>query len=152
MTALSKMPAEEREALFKEWVGLCAGAGEGPWRQHDHPYDWEVQIPDQQFTIEVSTRPDAAFIAASRTAMPALLAEVRRLEARLAAVEAVAREMAVPLAAECRCADICEGEREPRCGFHGACDIKDDPRCDKALAEARRLGLLDEEGEDDDQG
>lgn len=54
-------------------------ATEGPWFAWDRAVGWNIVI----------TRPeDAAFIAAARTDVPALLAEVERLREALAASEA----------------------------------------------------------------
>ncbi len=77
---------------------LAEAATEGPWRQ----YGWLVEGPeDHDYDVadcllggidheqgegeaeEVAAKADAAFIAASRTAVPALIAEVRRLRQRI---------------------------------------------------------------------
>lgn len=72
-----------------EWKRLCEAATPGPWEAKDYGSEAELVCgrgglyaywidPMGDFRAE-----DARFIAASRTALPALLAEVERLERRL---------------------------------------------------------------------
>lgn len=64
---------------------LAEAATPGPWRVGDGGdyFEWEVVIAPHLPTLELSESADgaedAAFIAAARTAVPALLAEVDRL-------------------------------------------------------------------------
>lgn len=86
------MTNEELDAL----QGLCDGATAGEWHTvevGDNKTPWVV---DSHERCVAGGTPggigpranDAAFIAASRTAVPALIAEVRRLTARCEAAEA----------------------------------------------------------------
>lgn len=83
------MTNEELDALEK----LCDGASKAPWtverlgRYEDHD---EVYINLQDDDMELADRivsgtnyENADFITAARTAMPALISEVRRLQAEI---------------------------------------------------------------------
>jgi hypothetical protein len=75
---------------------LVDAATKGPWEYHDRGtnYDWDVTGPR---CLDLSgyvkgmfwNRENAAFIAASRDAMPALIAEVRRLRAALTEIGSI---------------------------------------------------------------
>lgn len=63
-------------------VALCAAASPGPWRNDQ----WRDQVTNTAGEVLCHVHggsADAAFVVASRTALPALLAEVRRLRAAL---------------------------------------------------------------------
>lgn len=68
-----------------EWEALAEGATEGPWHVDD-VLGWSIDGASGQYVAEVSGRhdPNAEFIAASREAVPALVAEVRRLREGIA--------------------------------------------------------------------
>ncbi|MEU6387648.1 hypothetical protein ABZ847_29290 [Streptomyces bauhiniae] len=62
---------------------MAAAATDGPWTAHDDGLVWADRIGDP---VSGSVLPeDAALIAAARNALPALVAEVRKLRAKLAA-------------------------------------------------------------------
>lgn len=67
-----------------EWERLAAGATRGPWHAVESQ-GWRGIVGEGNLdTVEITTDPwptDLAFIAAARTAVPALVAEVRRLRA-----------------------------------------------------------------------
>ena len=69
------MTQQELDAL----QGLCDGATSGPWRLGD---DADIFAGNVDIAHLLNSLPDADFIAASRTAMPALIAEVRRLQTK----------------------------------------------------------------------
>ena len=95
------MTSEELDRLEK----LCEGATKGPWTQDCQPsgacaskcYNEAVFSESVYPNIRIADRPrwdcgkshqtfrDMVFIAASRDAMPKLIAEVRRLQKELAA-------------------------------------------------------------------
>lgn len=72
----------DRDALRK----LADAAARGPWEVDDGGgYDFSVtQGADGDYIASDVTPRDAAFIAAARTAVPALLAELEQADARLA--------------------------------------------------------------------
>jgi hypothetical protein len=82
------MPADDAvTAKLAEWEALTEGATEGPWDTDGggtsigHGDKWVAHVVDQQEPNEpVQARADAEFIAAARTAMPALLAFVREVQ------------------------------------------------------------------------
>src|SRR5690349_19052472 len=70
-----------------EWQAACDGATEGPWIARGEVVETEWGGPlnwggDGEPT-EASNKRDARFIALARTAVPRLIAEVRRLKAEL---------------------------------------------------------------------
>lgn len=72
------------------WERLAAAATPGPWDPADLPLFasgavWleALDEPPESGTTEGRARRDAAFVAAARTALPALVAEVRRLRMEL---------------------------------------------------------------------
>ena len=76
-------------AKLAEWEALADAATEGPWDTDGggasvgHGDKWVAHVVDQQEPNEpVQARADAEFIAAARTAMPALLKFVRKVRAR----------------------------------------------------------------------
>ncbi len=87
------MPDRPTEADLARWEALAAKATPGPWRV-GHPWSaeeyWHYLCSEASKAYIIgpydvdeggiaSTPDDAAFLAASRTAVPALVAEVRRL-------------------------------------------------------------------------
>ena len=75
-----------READLAEWERLAAAATPGPWRQDPGGRAgarFDDVLADGSNIAEWIEPADAAFIAASRTALPALVAEVRRLREAL---------------------------------------------------------------------
>jgi len=68
-----------------EWRALAAAATEGPWLAHPAMADQPAEISAPNFNgmhepmLDLLSTEDAAFIAAARTAVPALVAEVERL-------------------------------------------------------------------------
>ena len=83
----------------------------GPWECHND--DFVVVLHDGVWhTISIpDTSPNAAFIAAARADVPALVAEVERLRAQLAAARIASQEVYKALAAIC-----------PECGGSGEVD------------------------------
>lgn len=94
---------------------LEAAATPGPWKRYGMAGvagpDWEI-VDERRVECDCGepvaltgcvTNADAAFIAAARNAVPALLAENADLRGRLAAVEALADEPVAPYPAECSC-------------------------------------------------
>ena len=75
--------------------GLCDGATAGPWG-FDIEYGRVYQDSGDGLilAIEIESIADRAFIAAARTAMPALISEVRRLQERCEAAERDMRQVA----------------------------------------------------------
>lgn len=75
------------DAYLAELEALAEGATEGPWvlTEFCNPFDddtsWHVRYPDGDDS-SIGRQEDAAFIAAARTAVPALCREVRRLKER----------------------------------------------------------------------
>lgn len=76
------------EEQLAEWERLTEAATEGPWDVMTRE-QWEEGFPfcadgtnPYTFPVDIDA-PDAAFIAAAREAVPALVAEVRRLRALL---------------------------------------------------------------------
>lgn len=70
---------------LKGWQALCDVATEGPWRTNDKGIVSQVWYFDDTGTARVIGSPgmhDAAFIATARTAMPALIAEVQRMQVK----------------------------------------------------------------------
>lgn len=82
------------DAELDEWQALTDAAAGGPWVAGDY-YDWDVKQalnPWQTIALLTACYPeggigleegDARFIAASRSAVPRLIAEVRRLKEQL---------------------------------------------------------------------
>jgi hypothetical protein len=70
-------------AQLEEWKRLESAATEGPWKAEFGNLRYPCQAEDAEIVA------NAAFIAASRTALPALIAEVERLNAE---VSLMARE------------------------------------------------------------
>ena len=71
------------ETELRFWEDAVANATQGPWETGD-PYDQRTKEPLGVYGMgmevaDAQTVRDATFIAASREAMPALIAEVRRL-------------------------------------------------------------------------
>ncbi len=62
---------------------VTAAATEGPWESHDGDI-----VADDKLWVTRTGRDDAAFIAASRTALPELLAAYRAAVERIKALEA----------------------------------------------------------------
>lgn len=71
-----------------QWQALADGATEGPWRTTQegltHPSGWDIASPRGPvaseccgYTGSVSDRPDAEFIAAARTIVPAAVKALR---------------------------------------------------------------------------
>lgn len=60
---------------------LCDASTSGPWRNGFDPchFDLPEVTDDQTFSYYVTNAEDAAFIAASRTLIPQLIAEIERL-------------------------------------------------------------------------
>lgn len=72
------MTAQELDAL----QALCDGATEAPWRAIINREVEQFRVSNSSWGVcETMNDSDAQFIAASRTAMPALISEVRRLTA-----------------------------------------------------------------------
>ncbi len=81
---------------LQEWANLAEAATPGPWWVNKYATDMSctehevgVRTDDMilaSMGIDDVAMPDASFIAAARDAVPALIAEVRRLQAELAAV------------------------------------------------------------------
>lgn len=88
---------------LQEWSVLAEAATPGPWKSG---WNWQdtisdgksawgegpVHVGEKLSQVAPQAIADAAFIAAAREAVPALVAEVRRLRAELAAAQAVAWE------------------------------------------------------------
>lgn len=86
-------PPRVTDGQIEAWERLCEEASEGPWTRaadsnfDEEPHEGSIRCGPPGFYIAKMERDgpnpdvDAEFIAASRTAMPALLAEVRRLKA-----------------------------------------------------------------------
>jgi hypothetical protein len=74
---------------LSEYEALAAAATPGPWRaERDHLGHWRITWPHSQNSSilrkqKVFSDEDVAFIAAAREAVPALVAEVRRLREAL---------------------------------------------------------------------
>jgi hypothetical protein len=66
------------------WEELCAGATAGPWTATDEipRAGWVVDANDAVVALDLRCK-DAAFIAAAREALPALIKRVRELEGAL---------------------------------------------------------------------
>jgi len=78
------MTTKELDAL----QALCDGATAGPWGSDTECARVYQDIGDGLIlAIEIESIADCDFIAASRTAMPELIAEVRRLQERCEAAE-----------------------------------------------------------------
>lgn len=80
-------------AKLAEWEALANAATEGPWREDDASASvetvWTLEGDDEPQVICDWLEPgDAEFIAAARTAMPALLGFVREVRALHASSEA----------------------------------------------------------------
>lgn len=97
-----------------EWRRLAEAATEGPWEAYSLPEvppgQWQMvgvgQVGNELgHRIEAMFDDDAAFIAASRTAVPVLLEEVRRLRGQVDLMEQRTRE-------EIAYADEAQGERD----------------------------------------
>jgi hypothetical protein len=74
---------------------LCEKATPGPWEYHKSESGDGVLCPRGGYVVEVghgTTNNDAAFIAAARDALPALLDEVERLRERLDDIQQHAEE------------------------------------------------------------
>lgn len=92
----------EEAATEGPWWAVVVPA---PWLRHRDPEDasWTVDsgarmvVLDTGWFKDPQAEQDAAFIAAARNALPALLDEVQRLRAQVAAVEALAEEWAKPV-------------------------------------------------------
>jgi len=92
VTALTPAQLAEAEAL-------CAAATKGPWapepRDMIEDGDWRVRIGSNggnhgvyvAHALGKANKPNAAFIAASRTLVPALISHARQAEARAVAAE-----------------------------------------------------------------
>ncbi len=110
MTTNNPDHIELTDAQLAEWEALAERATGGPWYTVDPPWansDWvnagsedphggslvcdcQAQHDDMTDDDEGDNAiSDAAFIAAARTAVPALIAEVRRLRACIARVKAL---------------------------------------------------------------
>lgn len=88
------------EEQLAEWQSLCDAATEWPWEAL-RLGEGTPQIKTPLFGFNCWTDwPDRVFIAASRTALPALLAEVRRLRAELATAREEEREACAKVADE----------------------------------------------------
>ena len=63
----------------------AAAATTGPWTHDGHPGDgWQVYGPPQGYDPAFLREPDARFIAAARTDVPEMAAEIERLRKALA--------------------------------------------------------------------
>lgn len=69
-----------------EWRALCEKATEGPWDWWRAEWAWEVTTADGKRT-DIGDFNDAAFIAAAREAVPALLDEVEKLRSEVVALD-----------------------------------------------------------------
>lgn len=92
---------------LQEWSVLAEAATPGPWKSG---WSWQdainggksawsegpVHVGETLSQVAPQAIADAAFIAAAREAVPALVAEVRRLRAELAADQPVAWEWRTP--------------------------------------------------------
>lgn len=88
------------EAQRTELAALAAAATPGPWiavrlddfdcDDDEAPQPWAVDMPNTEDDSGRLNEPDANFIAAARTAIPALLAEVEQLRAELQGIEDMA--------------------------------------------------------------
>ena len=78
------------DAMLKEWESLCERATKGPWRinfgDRHAPDECDIKIAGDIFILAdmwgpnyEHCEPNAEFIAAARTALPLLIAELRRL-------------------------------------------------------------------------
>ncbi len=78
------MIEQELQAIEKR----ANAATPGPWaiRSIMNEIVTETRLPMSDFVVSYGLSNDAAFIAAARADVPALLAEVRRLQAELAAL------------------------------------------------------------------
>ena len=87
------------------WAALAAAATPGPWEAYNsNVYDVQpvppgrlTPDPDSVSLICEEAEPNTDFIAAARTAVPELLADVARLEAQLRAVRDSALEEAAKI-------------------------------------------------------
>ncbi len=96
MTATSDQPAPITEEQLAAWEAVERAATAGPWDVSSplyfpHPVIHSL-APGGIGLAAANVQADGVFIATARTAVPALLAEVRRLRAELAAVRADAAE------------------------------------------------------------
>lgn len=73
-------------ALEAEAARLCREAILGPWTVILESFGFSLWQSSNALTVSPA---DAAFIAASRTLLPAALAEIRRLRARVAVLEGI---------------------------------------------------------------
>lgn len=132
---------------------LESRATRGPWRNIYDGYGAMVLDPNkdevcgldlQDISGEQQDR-NAQFIAAARTALPELIAEIERLQARVEALCAVAIEAQDYLDALDTC-HVCGGklhleDREPThcedCSAH--CEDHEEPECDSIFVQHNRV-------------
>lgn len=71
------------EEALEVWLSLALDTGDGPWDWDSRGKFFEVTDSKSLLVAQCESRKEAMFISESRTAIPLLIAEVRRLKAQL---------------------------------------------------------------------